>query len=504
MGRSRTATAETSGDYEYSINIGGTTCTITKYNGSESDVNIPTTLDSYSVTAIGDQAFNSCTSLSSITIPDSVTSIGSYTFWGCTNLSNITIPNSVTEIRDRAFAGCTMLRSVYFDSNLTTIHANSFLNCSPELMYYYPSPAPGPSTPEPSTPEPDPASTTTPTPSPSASLEIISDGSLLFSTDLTDAVVEDGTVVLPVPIEEFATDLSDGRVHQAILSVQIPDSLRTPSGNEGVRKLILQSKILEAAKKERKELTVIMKDEKGKEYYRWNFTPENLDKMKEEGVDLNLPILVTAFSEESQQIDITDLNKQNGFILHFAQEGNLPLASNIRVYVGDREGGNVGRKVYVYHYNPHTRKLETLPYSSNYTINNEGYINLSIIQGSDYVVLYQKAPTSRITGMVHQVKITSSSNTLTLRDDKTSSQQLWIALPPTLTIVRKIEKKSTNDNLALGTVTIAYSSSNKKVAMVDEKGTIISVGKGKTIISATITLYTGKKRIVKIPITVKG
>ncbi|MFR6424693.1 MAG: leucine-rich repeat domain-containing protein [Oscillospiraceae bacterium] len=53
-----------------------------------------------------------CTSLTSVTIPDSVTSIGEYAFSGCTSLTSVTIPDSVTSIGECAFYECTSLTSV--------------------------------------------------------------------------------------------------------------------------------------------------------------------------------------------------------------------------------------------------------------------------------------------------------------------------------------------------------------------------------------------------------
>ena len=59
------------------------------------------------ITSIGDRAFYYCSSLTSVTIPDSVTSIGSRAFSGCTGLISITIPDSVTSFGYDAFSGCT-------------------------------------------------------------------------------------------------------------------------------------------------------------------------------------------------------------------------------------------------------------------------------------------------------------------------------------------------------------------------------------------------------------
>ena len=64
-------------------------------------------------TCIGDGAFFSCLSLTSIEIPNSVTSIGEDAFYGCSSLTSVTIPNSVTSIGSSAFDGCTGLTSVH-------------------------------------------------------------------------------------------------------------------------------------------------------------------------------------------------------------------------------------------------------------------------------------------------------------------------------------------------------------------------------------------------------
>jgi hypothetical protein len=78
------------------------------------DLNSPITYQgkSYSVTRIGWGAFHNCSSLTSITIPNSVTAIGFGMFQGCSRLRSITIPNSVTSIGKFAFYECSSLKSV--------------------------------------------------------------------------------------------------------------------------------------------------------------------------------------------------------------------------------------------------------------------------------------------------------------------------------------------------------------------------------------------------------
>ena len=83
-----------------------------------------------SVTTIGDGAFIGCTRLASVTILEGVTSIGSSAFSGCSSLASVTIPESVTSIGDSAFSGCSSLASVTIPNSVTTIDRFAFRGCS--------------------------------------------------------------------------------------------------------------------------------------------------------------------------------------------------------------------------------------------------------------------------------------------------------------------------------------------------------------------------------------
>ena len=71
------------------------------------------------VTGIGPQMFQNCSSLTSITIPSSVTNIGYRAFYGCTGLTTLVIPSSVATIGENAFAGCGELNSVVFSGKIS-------------------------------------------------------------------------------------------------------------------------------------------------------------------------------------------------------------------------------------------------------------------------------------------------------------------------------------------------------------------------------------------------
>ena len=81
-------------------------------------------------TRIGDNAFDSCTSLTSIEIPNSVTNIGNHAFESCSSLTSVTIPNSVTSIGGGAFYCCNSLTSVMIPNSVTSIWDYAFANCS--------------------------------------------------------------------------------------------------------------------------------------------------------------------------------------------------------------------------------------------------------------------------------------------------------------------------------------------------------------------------------------
>ena len=96
-----------------------------EYCSSLTEITIPA-----GVRSIGAAAFWECSSLSEITIPASVTSIGSHAFYACTSLTEITIPAGVTGIDGGMFSGCSSLTKITIPAGVTSIGYGSFYHCS--------------------------------------------------------------------------------------------------------------------------------------------------------------------------------------------------------------------------------------------------------------------------------------------------------------------------------------------------------------------------------------
>lgn len=127
------------------------------------EITIPNILNGLPVKTIGPDAFNDCSDLTSVTIPNNVIdiedvyidehwdyhgafknctnltsvkmgrnvrSIGSYAFYGCSNLASITLPNNLTNIGGSAFRDCSGLTSVTIGDNVTSIAEYVFSGCT--------------------------------------------------------------------------------------------------------------------------------------------------------------------------------------------------------------------------------------------------------------------------------------------------------------------------------------------------------------------------------------
>ncbi|WP_321428971.1 leucine-rich repeat protein [uncultured Methanolobus sp.] len=115
-------------DFTYTSD--GSSVTITKYVGSDGIVIIPAEIEGLPVTTVGALAFQSCSALTTVSIPNSVTSIGASAFEDCSALTSLSIADSITSIGNNAFEDCSALTTLIIPNNVTSIGDYAFQGCS--------------------------------------------------------------------------------------------------------------------------------------------------------------------------------------------------------------------------------------------------------------------------------------------------------------------------------------------------------------------------------------
>ena len=120
-------------DSLYFVKTGESTVSISLYTGNQSILSIPSTIIhdgyTYTVTGIESFAFNKCTTLERVEMPNTITAIGNAAFRGCKRLKSITLSDNITVIGNSAFEECSQLATIDIPNSVTSIGEATFRKC---------------------------------------------------------------------------------------------------------------------------------------------------------------------------------------------------------------------------------------------------------------------------------------------------------------------------------------------------------------------------------------
>jgi len=116
-----------SGDYGYTLV--NTVAMLCHYKGNETELELPSELDGYTLTAVTEEAFANNTKLKSIKIADTVVNISDAAFDNCTALEYVYLGSSVAVLNVKTFDGCSALKEIEVSS------ANKNYSSSDGVLY---------------------------------------------------------------------------------------------------------------------------------------------------------------------------------------------------------------------------------------------------------------------------------------------------------------------------------------------------------------------------------
>lgn len=379
---------------------------------------------------------------------------------------------------------------------------------------------PAGTTPEP-TPQPTPEPTNTPIPTPIKEMDAkvsmtfsrnkqsnTLNTSIIVSPDSLESLSntsEKTIITIPIRSDELLGQMQDDDITGVNIDLTLPNELSQKDSVVGNR-ILVDPDIINTARDSGMDISISLKDEDGKEKYSWSFRGSDLGASDKDVSELDLSISIQRIEDNEDIAELLGIDsqskddKQNGLVISFGYHGELPAQASVRIYIGNM-GFSEGERLYLYYYNSETGKLDTLPFSSNYEVDSEGYITVNIVHCSDYVLLPRQAKGGIITSLRNQITITPSKITLYLGAKDKNTANINLVLPETLEQVRNLKDKSTGS--AIGAVKVTYKSGNKKIASVDSSGNIIAKKAGKVEVKVTITLYSGKSKTFKVPVIVK-
>lgn len=124
----------------YTVNEDGTSVTLAGMEaGNDATVlSVPETVEGYSVTAVGDDAFSGNKVLTQVVLPATVTEIGARAFYECISLTDATLGEGTSNIGESAFHKCEALSNIVIPSKTESIGSLAFAECSLDTVFAKP------------------------------------------------------------------------------------------------------------------------------------------------------------------------------------------------------------------------------------------------------------------------------------------------------------------------------------------------------------------------------
>ena len=259
--------------------------------------------------------------------------------------------------------------------------------------------------------------------------------------------------------------------------------------------------MLNALLSSKKQVAIHVEDEKGNTQFAWNLDGAIMKKNGEKAEEFNLSIQVTPSNHVSaiHKLMKRDSKNKSGMVIRMEESNNLPCGSTVRVNVTEDSSLKSGDKVYIYHYNTKTKKLDSIP-KTTYRVETDGCITMNPKYGSDYVIL--RKPVSSKIGTSLQNQISTGKN---VSVKKGKSSQIKLNIPDTIVLTRTLSTDDIKDlDKSVMAATVTYKSSNSKILKINSKtGKVIGKAKGSVTVTITVTLKNGKKKTFKTKVVVK-
>ena len=180
------------------------------------------------------------------------------------------------------------------------------------------------------------------------------------------------TISVHLPTTALVQTIANSTTSNISLDVTIPDEA-IHNANVKMAQIKLEKAVFEQVKASGKTFTIHVAGSDGKDLYSWTFDGSEITDTT---IDVNLAMTVSS-SEDNQA-----LGGNQGTVLSFAHEGNLPAKATVKVDVS--ASFQPGETAYFYYYNPELNVMQAM--GDGYVVDENGYVEVSITHCSDYVL----------------------------------------------------------------------------------------------------------------------